>query len=370
MAIASLPGPDDSYQPTQLWRSKTMIAISRLKIQESQLNLATPEETFPVSYSTLACDALVSQILPKYRIEPVQDCQLWHRGLSDIYIIETSIKSYILRVSHHHWRSKSETQFELELLDFLWKQEIPVSHGLRTWDNQLSVEINAPEGTRHAALFTYAPGQVPLGDLNSTQSCQLGQTVARLHQVSKDFHTDHYRSPLTLEYLLDNSVATIAPFLRSPSSDSSDLYSKTEQIRAQLADFPKNSTLWGVCWGDPHSGNTHFTPEGNITLFDFDQCGYSWRIFDIAKFLQVSLQAGLGRSSRDAFLQGYQQISPLTDWEKYALPAFIQVAHIWSWAIALQSAKMYDYSRLDCSYFSRHLQQLKRLESKDWQPSF
>ncbi|WLT40042.1 hypothetical protein NON20_10690 [Synechocystis sp. B12] len=27
-------------------------------------------------------------------------------------------------------------------------------------------------------------------------------------------------------------------------------------------------------------------------LFDFDQCGMGWRAFDIAKFLQVSMQSG------------------------------------------------------------------------------
>ena len=37
-----------------------------------------------------------------------------------------------------------------------------------------STEIKAPEGKRYGALFSYAPGQVALGDLNSTQSRKLG----------------------------------------------------------------------------------------------------------------------------------------------------------------------------------------------------
>ena len=345
-----------------------MIAISRPRANGTRLTFAMTEKTFPVSYSTLACDALISQVLPQYPIEAVRGCQFWHRGLSDIYIIETALTSYILRVSHHHWRSRSETHFELELLDYLWKQDIPVAHALRTKDHQLSVEINAPEGTRYAALFTYAPGQVPIGDVNFDQSYTLGTTVARVHQASEQFCTDHDRSPLTLEYLLDRSVEAIAPFLQGRPEDLGFLQTSANQIRSQLADFPKTLPLWSVCWGDPHSGNAHFTPEGDVTLFDFDQCGYGWRIFDIAKFLQVSLQAGLGRRSRDAFLDGYQGVSPLTDWEKYALPAFTQVAQIWAWAIALGTAQMYDYSRLDRSFFSRRLQQLKRLQARDWQP--
>ena len=124
---------------------------------------------------------------------------------------------------------------------------------------------------------------------------------------------------------------------------------------------------WGICWGDPHSGNVHFTEDNQMTLFDFDQCGYGWRAFDIGKFLQVSLQSGLSRKVRDAFLEGYQTIETLSQIELSSLQAFTQTAYIWSWAICLNTMKMHNYSRLDPFYFSHRLERLKRLKSGDWQ---
>ncbi|MBL1178602.1 homoserine kinase [Pantanalinema sp. GBBB05] len=322
---------------------------------------------FPVVYSVLASSALISQVLNQYDIGTVTSCQFWHRGLSDIYIVETQAKQYVLRVSHVHWRSRSDIDFELELLDFLRQNYIPVAYPLRTKTGQLAIAINALEGQRYAALFIYAPGNVAIGDLNVTQSFSLGETVAKLHQTTQNFTTQAQRQQLTLDYLLHDSFQAIKPFLHQRSPDLAYFTEVVNQLHLQLRHFPIEPPLWGICWGDPHSGNVHFTPEQQLTLFDFDQCGYGWRIFEIAKFLQVGLHSGLSAKVREAFISGYQTVAPLMEDELSSLQAFTQVAHIWAWAICLNNTKLYDYSRLDDSYFHSRIAHLKMLRSPEWQ---
>ena len=325
------------------------------------------DDVFPAIYSTLASDALVSRVLSHYEIGVVSGCQFWHRGLSDIYLVETLTHQYILRVAHHHWRSESDVEFELELLDFLQQRQIPVAYPLRTKEGRLSICINAPEGKRYAALFTKAPGQVALGDLNPTQSRLLGETLAKLHQAAVDFRSIHHRQPLTLEYLLDDSFKAIAPFLQHRTADYTYLAEAIAQLKHQLQDLPKEPPFWGICWGDPHSGNVHFTHKGEITLFDFDQCGYGWRIFDIGKFLQVSLRTGISKQVREAFVAGYQAVCEITEDELTLLQSFTQTSHIWVWAISLNAATVHNCSRFDDSYIQKRLEQMKRLKSSDWQ---
>lgn len=329
-------------------------------------SLKMNRELFPVVYSTLCSNALASFILPQYNIR-LATCQLWHRGLSDVYLVETRFEPYILRVSHNHWRSKSEIDFELELLDFLRQRQLPVAYPLKTNDGKLSIEINAPEGKRYATLFQYAPGKIALGDLNEKQSHNLGETVAKIHHATAEFRCKHSRQPLDLKYLLDNSLDLIAPFLHHRKSDLNYLEEAIATIEEQLQNFPQEAPFWVICWGDPHSGNAHFTPDDRVTLFDFDQCGYGWRAFEIAKFLQVSVRTGISKKVRDAFLEGYQSVQPLLDKEIAALQAFTQTAHIWNWAISLNSATIHDCSSLDDLYFTKRLEQLKMLRSKDWQ---
>jgi Ser/Thr protein kinase RdoA (MazF antagonist) len=324
-------------------------------------------EVFPVVYSTLASPAIASLVVSNYPIGKVVSCQFWHRGLSDVYIIQTPLRPYILRVSHHHWRSKAEIDFELELLDFWRQRQLPIAYPLRTHHQSLSVEVNAPEGKRYAALFPYAPGEVALGDFNPTQSLLLGKTLAKLHHTSSEFQASVNRQPLSLEYLFDRSFDAIAPFLQHRHTDLDYLNQAIAESKDKLAHFPQNPPFWAICWGDPHSGNTHFTPDNQITLFDFDQCGYGWRIFDIAKFWHVALRTGISRQVREAFLEGYQAVAPLTEKELAVLQTFTQAAHLWSWSISIHAASFYNWCQLDDSYFSRRLEQFKRLASRDWQ---
>ncbi len=321
---------------------------------------------FPVVYSTLAPQALITQVLGQYALGEVTTCQFWNRGLSDIYRLEINQQAYILKVSHHHWRSRAEIQFELEFLEFLHHQHLPVAYPLRTTAQKLLVTINALEGERYAALFPYAPGTVPLGDFNLTQSQIFGVTLGQLHYLSADFQTQAPRQPLTLDYLLDDSAQVIAPYLQDRPHELLYLERLRESIKLKLQELPPQPPFWVVCWGDPHSGNVHFTEDNQITLFDFDQCGYGWRVFDLAKFLQVSLHAGSERKARDAVLAGYQTIQNLTHQELDSLPLLTQIAHIWAWAIQIKAAKVHGCFRLKRNYFRRQIAELKRLAVQDW----
>lgn len=330
--------------------------------------MLTPiEEAFPTVYSTLSPQALTHWVFAHYDIEVPKGCRFWHRGLSDVYLVETLDTSYILRISHHHWRTKTDIDFELDFLTFLHHQTLPVAAPLKSKRGQYSLEINAPEGKRYAALFPVAPGTVAIGDLNQTQAWRLGETVAQIHQASHQFKPSMQRSPLTLGYLLDQSLLSMSPFMDHQGEEWKYLQEGCAQIKTQLQELPRSQPYWTVCWGDPHSGNVHFTTDNQLTLFDFDQCGYGWRAFDVAKFLQVSLQSGLSRLVRDAFIKGYSHIQPLTPLELNSLQSLTQMAYIWAWAIHLESVKLYDYSRLDSHYFTHRLQRLKQLRSPDWQ---
>lgn len=324
-------------------------------------------DVFPVLYSTLSAAALTERVLSQYDLGCIKYCQFWNRGLSDIYLVETQASKYVLRISHAHWRSSSEVCFELDWLDFLQKHRIPVAYPLRTRQGDLMIELAAPEGIRCAALFIYAPGTIPLGDLSINQAFHLGKMLGHIHTLSQQFQSPHSRPDLTLNYLLDEAWEHIHPFLQHRLSDLNYLKRQISKLHDQLKNLPNTQPYWTVCWGDPHSGNVHFTLDHQLTLFDFDQCGYGWRSFDIAKFLQVSVRTGLKRTIRDTFLAGYNQVNPLESFEEQTLQALTQVAHVWMWGISLQNLQLHQYSRLDDSYFNQRLEQLKRLSSADWQ---
>lgn len=322
---------------------------------------------FPVIYSTLSAIALVEKVLPQYGLRDVARCELWNRGLSDIYLIQTARAWYVLRISHHHWRSRTDIFFELDFLNFLKAQEMPVAAPIATESGEFAIAIDAPEGQRYAALFPFAPGEIALGGWNETQSRQLGKVVAQIHQVSQTFVSDHPRKPLDLDYLLDESMGVILPFFGDRPHDWGFMKDTSAKISETLQNLPQEQPFWSVCWGDPHCGNVHFTADHQLTLFDFDQCGYGWRAFEIGKFFQGALTTGMRRNVREAFVAGYRSQTTFSPQEDAALQALTQLAYIWSWSISLQNISRFGTSQLDHHYLRQRLERLKALCTRDWQ---
>lgn len=75
----------------------------------------------------MATDALLLHIKDHYEIHEPDKLQYFLRGMNDTYILETALEKYIFRVYRADRRSKSDIDFELELLNDLQDKGINVS---------------------------------------------------------------------------------------------------------------------------------------------------------------------------------------------------------------------------------------------------
>lgn len=288
------------------------------------------QASIPVIHSIPSGEALIASVLPNYPISKPHSCLLYKRGLNDTYLVETDRERYILRVYRRGWRTKEEIDFELELLAFLHNKNQPVAYPIGREDGSFPTEIAAPEGKRYAALFSYAPGRAVNEKLDSKQSQRLGEVLAIIHQTLDNFNSSFSRPHLNNEYLLDWAMGKIAPLYQHRRSDIEYLHTQIEQIKTQLEalKLPYIAPAYGICVGDVHSGNAHFNEQNQPTLFDFDQCGYGWRAFDIAKFMHIAITWKID-VIRNSFLEGYQAVRQLDTVELASIPIFVKAAHIW-----------------------------------------
>ncbi|MBD6619177.1 phosphotransferase [Komarekiella sp. 'clone 1'] len=290
----------------------------------------------PVIHSIPSGAALIATVLYKYPINKPHSCKLIKRGLNDTYLVEAEEKKYILRVYRRGWRNKQDIDFELELLAFLHEQKQPVAYPIARIDGGFTTEIAAPEGKRYVAIFSYAPGHAVNDKLDTKQSYILGKVLAEIHQTLDIFKSSFSRPTLNNEYLLDWSIVSITPLYQNRKKEMDLLQQQIDRIKNQLTviNLSFSAPEYGICIGDVHSGNTHFTNNNKPTLFDFDQCGYGWRAFDIAKFLHVALRMKINLTIRNSFVEGYQAIRKLNQSELASIPIFIKAAHIWVMGIS------------------------------------
>ena len=311
-------------------------------------------------YSQLSSDSAAHLVALHYDLPKLIGCNFYVLGLHDNYLIEDEHKKYILRIYRNDWRSEQEIQFELELLAFLGTKNVPVATPLHTNAGGPGFFIDSPEGKRVAALFHYADGYAPGNEITIEQSALLGKAVANVHQITDTYEAGLSRQILDISYLLDESIIAIQPFIDIEARN----YINTLQnkLKDDLPSIPQITGLYGICIDDVNPINFHINDNNVITIFDFDQCGYSYRAFEIGKFISSIHSTKKKYEISNAFIDGYQQVRQLTDEELLAIPYYELLSVIWVMAIHAYNADRIGHKHLEKPYWDRRIAILKDLD--------
>jgi Ser/Thr protein kinase RdoA (MazF antagonist) len=289
------------------------------------------EPPFPVQRSLLSASALAQRLLPRYKLPGAPTCRFWKRSINDLYLVEAGPTKHILRVCPTTWRSPEGLAAEIELLQFLHRRGLRVPQAIPESDGAFVQTLNAPEGPRHAVLFTFLPG-APARPIRA-HSHRFGRALAHLHLVTGDYPPDRAGHRFDVEGMLDQPLALLQPFFTGRQRDWDLLLEAMHRLRQAPAALSWSAPEYGLCHGDVNAGNLHLGGRDRWAWLDFEYFGYGWRVFDVATFVNNYLyQLGcteLARHNLDAFLAGYQAIRPLSTTELHSLPAFVILRQIW-----------------------------------------
>lgn len=286
------------------------------------------DEEVRVIKSIVGASTIQQVVTHQYALEDPVLCSILNIGVNDIYLVKSGSTKYVVRLSRVEKTfemTPSEFLFELEWLEFLHDNQIPVSYPLRRLDGQLCGVIEAPEGNRYVSLFSFAEGS---DDLNADQAYLLGQSLAELHLVSDAFETNLSRMHLDVQEMLHEPVSRIKAFLgHQLSRECNQLEALSRDLAQKIDALKVTEGGYGIIMGDFHGYNQHFTSENQLTMFDFEFCAYGFRLYDLATFKW-------SRGSDDAelwhrLLDGYQSKRRLSHEELKAIDLFVQARNIW-----------------------------------------
>lgn len=274
-------------------------------------------------------DELFSEMALLYDMGTPLKSRFVSNGLNDTYAVDTDSGKFILRVYKHNWRTESDIRFELELLDFLKGCDLPVSYPIAKRDGEWLTELDAPEGIRYAALFSYADGT---GKVDLETSRAYGRAIAELHYAMDRYEPKHKRFELDARHLLDEPLEQLLPFLQHRPNDMKLVEEIAGRLSKQLEAVSSGTYEWGVCHGDLHGWNVFHSADGGLTHFDFDCCGMGWRSYDLSVYLW-DLVHGKEDSFKhecwDAFLEAYLEERPLSEQDVAIIPVFVAVRQLW-----------------------------------------
>lgn len=293
-----------------------------------------------VTRSIISADALAEVIAAEYAFEGPVTCKLISKMLrtqdNDHYLVRTGDQKYVARIyqqGNYLQRQESDYLFELDWLNYLKANDMPVSYPLLRRDGGYLGSVYAPEGQRYYAVFSFAQGK-PMSAQDEEQLFAIGQKMAEIHLISNDFQTMHARRSMDLNFLADEPIGRMREFWSSNQDSKFEILlvsaeEAKDAIVALLENEEYTEDSWGPIGGDFHPYNIHFNKLNEPTFFNFDLCGFGWRAYDIAVFL---LNAGLMKRSSafsEAFFAGYYSVRPLSRNEHEAIAPFLTLRRVW-----------------------------------------
>ena len=265
-------------------------------------------------------------------------------GRNQIFVCsKNDEKKFVLRISSTGDRTEKDYLAETEFVHYLAKGGAPVADVIPSVNGKL-VEVVDDEGASvFVSLFEYAKGMLLCdngyryreGAPLEEYFYNTGKTLGRIHELSKHFEpTTGYRRP---DYFNKYNMEYINRLIPD------EYFDLKNAIATRLEKFhslPTDIQSYGLIHFDFSDGNYHIDmSNGNITVFDFDNCMYCWYMFDLANLYlhgegwfrnepdPEKRDAGI-QHYFDTILEGYKTETTISNDFVNQLPLFIDMVLI------------------------------------------
>jgi len=275
-------------------------------------------------------DQILDEALKRYGITP--DTVRPLDGFeSFIYEYEKDGQGYVLRISHSLRRTTDMIGGEVDWINYLADHGVPAARAVLSERGRLVETMAARDGYFLAVAFKQAPGTYPCReDWERGLIAQVGQLVGRMHALTKDYQPSEPRFKRREWY--EDADGFAAKYL--PPSEAT-VIGKYNALVEYLHTLPKDRDSYGLVHIDVH-GMNFYVHQGQITLFDFDDCQYAWFAYDVAMALFYTLphhcvgeeNVAFARDTFRLFMDGYRRENTLApEWLK-RIPLFMKLREI------------------------------------------
>ena len=224
---------------------------------------------------------------------------------------------------------------KLKFIDFLAENSVCVSRPILSPNGNWVETVETDQTTYLVNILTKAEGkhldlyQLRGGDPTFFQGW--GQVIGQMHRLAKSYKYWQKDSTGRLPSSLIDDWRTEHQFFAN-WCQYDDVRAKWIELGRQIETLPINRASFGLIHNDLHPWNMLVTPQGEITVIDFDVCAYHYFIKDIA--IAMFFANWNGRPARNQskdqylnlffqnFMTGYSQENTIDEFWLKQLPIF------------------------------------------------
>jgi Ser/Thr protein kinase RdoA (MazF antagonist) len=272
--------------------------------------------------------------LPAYELHPDAELTMLNVSENGTFRLDDPVAGRsVLRVHRTGYHSEPAIRSELAWVEALRSDGVVTTPAhLRAADGSSVVEARTPDGdSRFVVRFEWVDGHEPdegrlVGDFD-----ELGQIAARLHG-----HARSWRRPADFtRFVWDYDTSLGARGLWGRWQDGLGMGAEElavlgrldEVLRGRLAAYGKGPDRFGLVHADMRLANLLVSGD-RVTVIDFDDCGFSWFMYDVASSVSFIEHEPYVPDLVDAWVTGYRRVAPLTSEDEAEIPTFIMLRRL------------------------------------------
>ncbi len=234
----------------------------------------------------------------------------------------------ILRIHRPFYHTQQAIQSELDWIQSLREVQLVRTPAILPSGSGEQV-ILAQDSTgeqRHAVMFEFMPGVEPTEDRLVDDFETLGAITARLHDHVKQWNRVDSFTRFTWDF--ESALGPNGHWgswrdgLAMGPSELEILGRLSDTLGQRLDRYGKSEDRFGLVHADMRLANL-LVAGSDVTVIDFDDCGFSWFMYDLGSSVSFIEDHPLVPDMTDAWVNGYRTVASLSKEEETELPTFI-----------------------------------------------
>ncbi len=273
-------------------------------------------------------EARLREVLPLWGLSTGLPLRLMTISENATYLAEgRDGRPLVFRVHRPGYHTLAEIRSELDWLDALRADGVALTpEPIRLLDGSLIGGFDDAGALRHVAAFSFVAGSEPKpgSDLADWYRV-LGSLTARLHGHAKQWGRPDGFVRKTWDYATTIGDGAYWGDWRAglglDDPGRAVLERAAIRLKAEVAAYGASPANFGLIHCDLRPANL-LVDGGNLAVIDFDDCGFSWFMYDFAAAVSFMEHEPFIPALEAAWLDGYAAVAPVAAADAAMLPTF------------------------------------------------
>ncbi|MEN3791352.1 phosphotransferase [Fulvimarina sp. MAC3] len=236
----------------------------------------------------------------------------------------------VLRVHRPNYHSLAEICSELDWIKALRHDEVASTPpALERLSGERIASFEQAGETRYVVAFGFAPGAEPTADRALEPGFErLGAISARLHDHARAWRPPEGFTRKTWRHETMLGERPLWGDWRAAMGLTCEGKTTLERTSAVLSEklnaYGEEEDRFGLVHADLRLANL-LVKDDRTTVIDFDDCGFSWFVYDFAAAISFIEEEPYIPALAEAWVRGYRTVSPLGDEHVAMIPTFVML---------------------------------------------